>query len=108
MAPPGDLNTLIASRHKARTAFEDSRGLPAGSEESVKQITHAEEVAKFLRENVVQGEATDSQDNYSTTCQIRLLKLIHMLMSAFQSFGYMNTPNVEIMRISKKERVNPP
>lgn len=60
----GDLNTLIASRHTARKAFEDSRGLPAGSEESANQIAHAEGVAKFLRENVVQGEATGAQDNF--------------------------------------------
>lgn len=70
MPPLGDLNTLIASRHTARKAFEDSRGLSAGSKESADQISHAEEVAKFLRENVVQGESTGAQDNYSTTCWI--------------------------------------
>jgi complex III assembly factor LYRM7 len=36
------------------------------SEEYSKQVTHAEEVAKFLRENVVQGQASDKeQEKYS-------------------------------------------
>lgn len=55
---------LVAARHQARTAFENSRGLPAGSEEMSKQISHAEEVAKFLRENVVQGQAADTEGNF--------------------------------------------
>ncbi|KAF2712501.1 mitochondrial zinc maintenance protein 1, mitochondrial [Pleomassaria siparia CBS 279.74] len=55
----GDLNMLIAARHEARRNFEGNRGLINGSEEISKQITHAEEVAKFLRENVVQGQALD-------------------------------------------------
>ncbi|KAF2191399.1 mitochondrial zinc maintenance protein 1, mitochondrial [Zopfia rhizophila CBS 207.26] len=56
----GDVNMLIAARYKARKNFEDNRGLPSGSEGVSKQITHAEEVAKFLRENVVQGQAVDN------------------------------------------------
>ena len=60
----GDMNTLFAARAEARRNFESNRGLPAGSEEMSKQIAHAEEVAKFLRENVVQGQAADS-GNYS-------------------------------------------
>jgi complex III assembly factor LYRM7 len=55
----GDFNTLIAARGQARHNFEANRGLPEGSEEMSKSITHAEEVAKFLRENVVQGQAMD-------------------------------------------------
>ncbi|ORY17813.1 mitochondrial zinc maintenance protein 1, mitochondrial [Clohesyomyces aquaticus] len=55
----GDANTLLAARHQARKIFEDNRGLQEGSAEYSKQITHAEEVAKFLRENVVQGQALD-------------------------------------------------
>lgn len=39
--------------------------MQTGSEEFQKSIAHANEVAKFLRENVVQGEATEG-DNYST------------------------------------------
>jgi complex III assembly factor LYRM7 len=62
----GDLNTLVAARHEARKNFENNRGLAPESEEYSKQITHAEDVAKFLRENVVQGQALDKdQEKYS-------------------------------------------
>ncbi|KAF2198940.1 mitochondrial zinc maintenance protein 1, mitochondrial [Delitschia confertaspora ATCC 74209] len=51
----GDLPTLSAARSQVRSQFESNRSLESGSEELSKQISHAEEVAKFLRENVVQG-----------------------------------------------------
>jgi hypothetical protein len=60
----GDMNTLFAARAEARKNFDSNRNLAPGSEELSKQITHAEEVAKFLRENVVQGQAA-GEDNYS-------------------------------------------
>lgn len=59
------MNTLFAARAEARRNFESNRTLTAGSEELSKQLAHAEEVAKFLRENVVQGQAADNEDNYS-------------------------------------------
>jgi complex III assembly factor LYRM7 len=62
----GDFNTLTAARVQVRQNFEANRALSLGSEEISKQITHAEEVAKFLRENVVQGEAIGNEkDAYS-------------------------------------------
>ena len=60
------MNMLFAARAEVRKNFESNRNLTAGSEELSKQITHAEEVAKFLRENVVQGQAADTEGNYST------------------------------------------
>ncbi|KAF2280219.1 mitochondrial zinc maintenance protein 1, mitochondrial [Westerdykella ornata] len=57
----GDMKVLTAARLQARQNFEANRGIPAGSEEMAKQIAHAEEVAKFLRENVVQGQAVDEK-----------------------------------------------
>ncbi|PSN72036.1 mitochondrial zinc maintenance protein 1, mitochondrial [Corynespora cassiicola Philippines] len=60
----GDFNTLVAARHEVRRNFEANRGLAIGSEELSKQILHAEEVAKFLKENVVQGQALDDAGNY--------------------------------------------
>jgi complex III assembly factor LYRM7 len=63
---PGDLNVLVAARAEVRKNFEADRHLQAGSDDISKKITHAQEVAKFLRENVVQGEATDDAGNYST------------------------------------------
>ncbi|KAL6711238.1 Mitochondrial zinc maintenance protein 1, mitochondrial [Coniothyrium glycines] len=61
----GDMNTLFAARAEVRKNFESNRHLSAGSDEFSKQITHAEEVAKFLRENVVQGKAqSENSENY--------------------------------------------
>ncbi|KAF2658007.1 mitochondrial zinc maintenance protein 1, mitochondrial [Lophiostoma macrostomum CBS 122681] len=56
----GDFNMLSAARQQARQNFEANRALSSGSEELSKQLSHAEEVAKFLRENVVQGQAVDN------------------------------------------------
>lgn len=61
----GDANVLSAARVEVRKNFETNRQLQTGSEELQKEIARANEVAKFLRENVVQGEATEG-DNYST------------------------------------------
>lgn len=61
----GDMNTLFAARAEARKNFESNRNLRIGSEELEKSLVHAEEVAKFLRENVVQGQAEDTEGNYS-------------------------------------------
>jgi complex III assembly factor LYRM7 len=61
----GDLNTFSAARAEARKHFESNRNLRVGSEELEKSLVHAEEVGKFLRENVVQGQAAGA-DSYST------------------------------------------
>jgi complex III assembly factor LYRM7 len=60
----GDVPTLFAARAEVRKNFEQNRNLSAGSEEYTKQIAHAEEVAQFLRQNVVQGQASQG-DKYS-------------------------------------------
>lgn len=64
---------LFAARAEVRKNFESNRHLTAGSEELSKQITHAEEVAKFLKENVVQGQAADTEGNYSTCGYLELV-----------------------------------
>jgi complex III assembly factor LYRM7 len=60
----GDSHVLSNARLEVRRNFENNRHLQTGTEEYTKSIAQAEEVAKFLRENVVQGEATGG-DNYS-------------------------------------------
>ncbi|KAL1799844.1 hypothetical protein ACET3X_000186 [Alternaria dauci] len=60
----GDMNTLFAARAEARKKFESNRDLRIGSEELQASLVHAEEVAKFLRENVVQGQAAAEPDSY--------------------------------------------
>ncbi|KZM21990.1 Mitochondrial zinc maintenance protein 1, mitochondrial [Ascochyta rabiei] len=59
----GDASVLTAARIEVRKNFETNRAVQTGSEEYRAQIAHASEVAKFLRENVVQGQATEG-DNY--------------------------------------------
>jgi len=56
-----DLPTLTAARNAARGEFEQNRSLP--SEETTKQIKHAEEVAQLLRENLVQGKKVEGDED---------------------------------------------
>jgi complex III assembly factor LYRM7 len=58
----GDLRTLIAARVHARQAFEQNRNLEG--EALSQEIGKAEEVAKMLRENVVQGIAGENNDGH--------------------------------------------
>ncbi|EMD89450.1 hypothetical protein COCC4DRAFT_152405 [Bipolaris maydis ATCC 48331] len=60
----GDTHTLVAARAEVRKTFESNRNLRIGSEELQKSLVHAEEVSKFLRENVVQGQAEDPDGKY--------------------------------------------
>lgn len=59
------MKTLLAARTEVRKNFDSNRNLRVGSEELEKALVHAEEVSKFLRENVVQGQAEDAQGKYS-------------------------------------------
>jgi len=64
---PGDSLRLPAALGAAREGFEANRHLSAHSKEASNQIAHAEDVAKILRENVVQGQALDEGGSrYST------------------------------------------
>jgi len=54
----GDARTLIGARIAAREGFEKERHLPADSDEAAKKIHYAQDVARILRENVIQGKAT--------------------------------------------------
>lgn len=56
----GDMHVLGAARAFARKHFDDNHALAAGSDEYAKSITHAHDVARILRENVVQGQATEA------------------------------------------------
>lgn len=51
----GDGYMLLLARAKIREGFEEKRGL-TDAEEIEKEVTHLNEVAKFLVKNVVQGE----------------------------------------------------
>ncbi|KAJ9668083.1 Mitochondrial zinc maintenance protein 1, mitochondrial [Coniosporium apollinis] len=53
----GDSFRLMSARHAARDGFEQNRSLSPSSSDASNAVSHAEEVAKILRENVVQGQA---------------------------------------------------
>lgn len=100
----GDTRMLAAARLEARKNFENNRGLATGSEEYTRQVAHADEVAKFLRENVVQGQATDTEGNYSmfeSKCGSRYFTIANTIK---QSSISTSIPSGETMRISRKER----
>ncbi|GME63396.1 Mitochondrial zinc maintenance protein 1, mitochondrial [Neofusicoccum parvum] len=59
LAFQGDAAILSAARMKARDDFYASRTLDPSSEDAKKQVAHANEVAKILKENVVQGQVND-------------------------------------------------
>lgn len=54
---------LIAARQKARTDFDAGRSLIPESEDASEKIRYAYEVAKVLREEVLQGEEVE-KDRY--------------------------------------------
>lgn len=66
----GDIKIMIAARQQLRQGFEKHRSLSPGSEEFTKEIKHAEEVAKILRQNVVQGECEGRDDHYSMSLSL--------------------------------------
>ncbi|KAI6250707.1 Mitochondrial zinc maintenance protein 1, mitochondrial [Erysiphe necator] len=56
----GDIPILRASRIQARAAFDKNASLALSSSECQDAITHALDVSRILRENVVQGRKLDS------------------------------------------------
>lgn len=52
---------LHAARFEARNAFRKNATLQQGDPALGPAIAHAEEVAKILRENVVQGKRVDKE-----------------------------------------------
>jgi len=57
----GDERLLSAARHEARKGFDSKCQLSSDNEEAAAGIAHAEEVARILRQNVVQGWQVDEQ-----------------------------------------------
>ena len=63
----GDAQVLHAARFQARDAFRKNAAMQQGDPALGPAIAHAEEVAKILRENVVQGKKVekDGEERYS-------------------------------------------
>jgi complex III assembly factor LYRM7 len=63
----GDQRLLSAARHEARKGFDSKRKLTSGGEEAAAGIAHAEDVARILQQNVVQGQRVDEEgEKYRT------------------------------------------
>jgi complex III assembly factor LYRM7 len=60
----GDAPVLAAAHGQIRTAFQQGAALDPADPGVAKNLAHAEEVAKFLRENVVQGKRDAEQDTW--------------------------------------------
>lgn len=66
--PTGDQAVLHAARQEARNGFRKNAALSPDDPNLAAAITHAEDVARFLRENVVQGKK-EGEDVYSEFCE---------------------------------------
>ncbi|KAK8191244.1 mitochondrial zinc maintenance protein 1, mitochondrial [Phyllosticta capitalensis] len=55
----GDVAVMNAARFEARNNFEANRSLSEDSKDLEKSIAKANDVAKFLKENLVQGQVKD-------------------------------------------------
>lgn len=51
---------LYAARVEARSKFDNDRALPVESMDTQQKINEAEEVARILRQNVVQGQKVEA------------------------------------------------
>ena len=87
---------LVAARHQARTSFASGRSLLPESLEASERITHAEDVAKILRQNVVQGRKVESEeeDRYREHSFSGYFNLV--LMEPFKNYEYTKRPSVAI------------
>ena len=59
----GDLRILSAARVEARSKFERDRFLSPSSTDAEQKVLEAKEVARILRQNVVQGEQVTGAEN---------------------------------------------
>jgi complex III assembly factor LYRM7 len=53
---------LVSARHQARSSFNLGRSWIPSSPETSAAIAHAEDVAKILRQNVVQGQRVEEEE----------------------------------------------
>lgn len=60
----GDLRMYTAAKVEVRNRFDSSRNLDPGHPETQDRLKEALEVARILRQNVIQGEAKDGAQHY--------------------------------------------
>ena len=93
---------LVAARHQARTSFGNGRSLLPDSLEALERITHAENVAQILRQNIVQGRKVndEEEDRYRehTCSKYFYLELIEPL----KNYEYTRRRSVEIIILQRR------
>ena len=101
-----------AARLEAGRKFRENKALRAQDPEAEVKLAEAQEIARILRENVVQGEATEGKSHYRTFTFVSCNKTLHTLhnicsglrlltISKLQDFGCMMRQNVAITSQSK-------
>ena len=60
---PGDPRILFAARVEARSKFNSNRSLSPESLDAEQKILEAQEVARILRQNVVQGHPVSGSED---------------------------------------------
>ena len=63
LSAAGDLRVLSAARVETRSKFDENRFLSPSSSEAEQKVLEAKEVARILRQNVVQGEQVTGLQN---------------------------------------------
>ena len=58
---------LAAAQQQIRHGFRQNTAMDSADAKTHEAIAHAQEVAKFLRANVVQGKRMDGEDNMFRT-----------------------------------------
>lgn len=64
----GDERVLTAARQQIRTGFREKASLPAAHPSVAPSVQYANEVADFLKSNVVQGKKEGDGETYSMFC----------------------------------------
>ena len=58
----GDSRLLSGALSQARAGYESNRELQPASDEAAAAVEHASDVARLLRENVVQGRKVEGEE----------------------------------------------
>ncbi len=67
------MRVLIAARQTARQRFEAQRGVSPDSATARQEIAHAEEVARILKHNIVQGQLEEAEaQKYSRSSYLNI------------------------------------
>lgn len=76
----GDERVLTAARQQIRTGFREKASLPLSHPSVAPSIQYANEVAEFLKANVVQGKKEGDSETYSTYINIFLFSKSKLIM----------------------------